>query len=220
MALISNVVTGGTISAASWGNLIRDTTVQVTTSSARPSSPTEGMLIYETDTDRVMVYDGTSWVRFAQSATAGRTGCTVRKTTNSGAMTSGSSYSTSFDTEDFDPDGFTTVPSGTITIPSGLGGLYMVSYSAAVDKLASGNATPTLGCSIKATLSSTSWGYSGSSAGGNNSIQYSGTIYVSGMTVTIPMSAGDTLTFSTIQVSGVNTYTQAYARADVYRIGI
>jgi len=219
MALISNVVTGGTI-AASWGNAVRDATVQVTTSSARPSSPAEGMVIYETDTNRFMVWDGTAWVRFSWSKTSSRTGCSVRKTTNSGAMTSGSSYSTSFDTEDYDSDGFITVSSGTITIPTGLGGLYMVSYSAAVDKLASGNATPTLGCSIKANLSGTNWGYSGSSAGGNNSVNYSGTIYVSGMTVTIPMSAGDTLTFSTIQVSGVSTYTQAYARADVYRVGI
>lgn len=68
MALISNVVTGGTI-AASWANAVRDATVQVTTSSARPSSPAEGMVIYETDTDLMLVYAGAAWVQIANSAT-------------------------------------------------------------------------------------------------------------------------------------------------------
>jgi len=178
------------------------------------------MMIYETDTDRVMVYSGVAWVRVAAGATAGRTGCTARKTTNSGAMGNSATYATSFDVEDFDSDGFITAPSGTITIPAGLGGLYMVSYSAGVDKLLAGNTTPTIGCSIKATLSGSSWGYSGSTTAGNNTVQYSGTVFVSGITATVPMSAGDTLTFSLIQTSGATTYTQAYARADAYRIGI
>jgi len=33
----------------------------VCTSSTRPPSPTEGMAIYETDTDRYLVYDGSNW---------------------------------------------------------------------------------------------------------------------------------------------------------------
>ena len=60
MALISNVVTGGTI-AATWGNAVRDATVQVTTSAARPGSPAEGMVIYETDTNLLLAYDGSAW---------------------------------------------------------------------------------------------------------------------------------------------------------------
>jgi hypothetical protein len=68
MALIANQVTGGTI-AASWANSIRDTTVQITTSSARPSSPSEGQVIYETDTDLLLAYNGSAWVQIGNAAT-------------------------------------------------------------------------------------------------------------------------------------------------------
>ena len=68
MALISNVVTGGTI-AATWGNAVRDATVQVTTSAARPGSPAEGMMIYETDTDLLLAYNGSAWVQIGNAAT-------------------------------------------------------------------------------------------------------------------------------------------------------
>lgn len=34
----------------------------VVTSSTRPNSPSDGLMIYETDTDRIAVYDGSSWV--------------------------------------------------------------------------------------------------------------------------------------------------------------
>ena len=33
----------------------------VCTSSNRPASPFEGQMIYETDTDKVLVYNGTAW---------------------------------------------------------------------------------------------------------------------------------------------------------------
>jgi hypothetical protein len=36
--------------------------VIVCTSSTRPGSPTEGQVIYETDTDRVYVWNGTAWI--------------------------------------------------------------------------------------------------------------------------------------------------------------
>lgn len=35
------------------------------TSGTRPSSPQEGMTVYETDTDRIMVYSGSAWRRYA-----------------------------------------------------------------------------------------------------------------------------------------------------------
>lgn len=71
MALIANVVTGGTI-AASWGNAIRDATVQVCTSSTRPSTPADGMVIYETDTQLLYVYNGTlaSWIQLGSAVAA------------------------------------------------------------------------------------------------------------------------------------------------------
>lgn len=41
----------------------------VCTSTSRPTSPFDGMMIYETDTDKVAVYDGSSWV-YKTNATA------------------------------------------------------------------------------------------------------------------------------------------------------
>ena len=69
MALISDVVAGGTIDPT-WGNAIRSATVQVTTSGARPSPATEGMVIYETDTDLMLVYSGAAWRSVGSSAQA------------------------------------------------------------------------------------------------------------------------------------------------------
>lgn len=60
MTLISDVVAGNTINAT-WGNAVRDATVQVTTSGARPGSPAEGMVIAETDTNYLMQYSGSAW---------------------------------------------------------------------------------------------------------------------------------------------------------------
>lgn len=64
MALISDVVAGGTVDP-SWGNAVRSATVQVTTSGARPASPTEGMVIWETDTKAAAVYTSSAWVYIA-----------------------------------------------------------------------------------------------------------------------------------------------------------
>ncbi len=39
-----------------------DTSIQVVTSGTRPASPFEGLMIYETDTDNILTYNGTAWV--------------------------------------------------------------------------------------------------------------------------------------------------------------
>lgn len=41
----------------------------VCTSTTRPSTPFEGQMIYETDTNRVLVYEGASWVMIADTDT-------------------------------------------------------------------------------------------------------------------------------------------------------
>lgn len=66
MTLLGSVASGDSIDP-SWGNTIRNQTVQVTTSGARPGTPTEGMVIYETDTDTVQAYDGTTWREIART---------------------------------------------------------------------------------------------------------------------------------------------------------
>lgn len=215
MALISNVVTGGTITAT-WGNAIRDTTVQITTSSARPTSPAEGMMIYETDTDRLLIYNGSSWVRFGQSASTGRTGCTVRNTTSTG-VGNGALYAPTFNTSDYDSDSFCSTPSGTITVPTGLGGLYSIAFSI---QFAGVSGFP-IGAGIKVSTNSTAWGYNGGlqSMGNATPVTSAGVTYSGGIATIMPLNAGDTLTFTGSQTSG-GTISATAARADVYRIGL
>jgi len=43
-----------------------DDAIRILTSSTRPSDPYEGQLIYETDTDRYVGYDGSAWTTVAQ----------------------------------------------------------------------------------------------------------------------------------------------------------
>lgn len=213
MALISDVVAGGTIDPT-WGNSIRSATVQVTTSGARPSPATEGMLIYETDTDAVVVYTGSAWVEVAISTTAGRTGCTIRKTGNTSVGNVANALIT-WTAEDYDSDGFIAVSSSTVTIPAGLGGLYAVSCSVLFDQSPIG----TIGVAISANLSGTIRAYHGSVLSANNTITSSGTIRTSGTSVIIPMAAADTLQFNCTQSSG-GAANLTGAIAHIYRLGI
>lgn len=95
------------------------------TSATRPSSPNEGMTIYETDTDRFLVHDGTTWQRAIALSASARTGCVLQRAAVQ-SINDATETTVSWDSEVTDSDGFITAPSGTITIPSGLGGLYAV----------------------------------------------------------------------------------------------
>lgn len=62
----STVVAGQTYGASAHNVIVNDVIdlnnrLQVVTSSTRPGSPTEGMFIYETDTNKILVYDGAAW---------------------------------------------------------------------------------------------------------------------------------------------------------------
>lgn len=52
---------GSVLSAADVNNYLMKQAVIVCTSGTRPASPTEGMEIYETDTNRGLAYDGAAW---------------------------------------------------------------------------------------------------------------------------------------------------------------
>jgi hypothetical protein len=56
----------------------------------------------------------------------GPVGCTLRRVANQSIPTGGSTTTLLWDTEDWDPYGFITVTSGTLTIPMGLGGEYAI----------------------------------------------------------------------------------------------
>lgn len=93
------------------------------TSGTRPSGPNEGMTIYETDTDKIMVYSGSGWYEVAM---LNPPRARVSRNANQ-SYTSGSSTSMSWDTENWDPAGMWSAGNPTrITIPSGGDGFYML----------------------------------------------------------------------------------------------
>lgn len=64
----------------------------VCTSSTRPATPYEGQQIYETDTDKVLVYNGTAWKQVPTAATAGAVLQVVYGSTTTQNSTSTSAY--------------------------------------------------------------------------------------------------------------------------------
>jgi len=104
--------------------------VSIVTSGSRPANPYAGQVVFETDTDRILTRDAANanWVRTGWTTAAGRTGVRLRRVANQSIPNNGGApTSISWDTEDFDSDGFIPTPSTTITIPAGLGGLYSAS---------------------------------------------------------------------------------------------
>lgn len=57
----SNLADGSALTSAFYNTYIREQVVVTCTSATRPSG-VEGRVIYETDTDLLLVYDGSSWV--------------------------------------------------------------------------------------------------------------------------------------------------------------
>lgn len=55
-------VVSGTVITSAWGNNVRDSSIITATSSTRPGTPTEWMLVGETDTDGLVGHTGSSWV--------------------------------------------------------------------------------------------------------------------------------------------------------------
>lgn len=70
-------------------NALSKQTVITCTSGARPSSPNDGMTIYETDTDKYMSYNGSSWLTLGQTVTSTYTPALTGATTNPNLGTGG-----------------------------------------------------------------------------------------------------------------------------------
>lgn len=162
--------------------------------------PYEGEQYVDTTNDRLSVYSGSAWVRTGHYSTTGRTGFALRRVATQSVATN-TAANISWDTEDFDSDSFFAPTSATVTIPSGLGGLYAVTFqietgfptngSAAKMSIAAGGVTYALG-----------WG--GYDARGT-------------LSVTIPLAAADTIVCAVLQnVGGTATFT---GRLYGYRIG-
>lgn len=118
---------GSVLTSANYDTYLRQQVVAQVTSGTRPTG-VEGRLITETDTDRIVCYDGTNWVRVGNYGSAGRSGVQLARIATQAIATGSATFTAvSWDTETTDTDGYITAPSDTITIPTGLGGLYAIS---------------------------------------------------------------------------------------------
>ena len=110
--------------SASQLNSIAQQVVITCTSGTRPGTPSEGMTIYETDTDRLLVYSGSAWVRLGvHSSSSGRTGGSwTRSTTQSIPNTTVTNIS--WNSESSDTDNILTPTSATATVP--VAGVYAI----------------------------------------------------------------------------------------------
>lgn len=100
-------------------------------STARPTIGVfPGSIIWETDTGRFQIWTGSSWTPMTGVGTLGsRIGCEARRTTTQ-SIPDITGTDILFDAEDFDSDSYHSTSSNTnrITIPTGLGGIYAVSF--------------------------------------------------------------------------------------------
>ncbi len=104
----------------------------VCTSTTRPSAPYEGQMIYETDTDRILVYNGSSWVLEKSIGSYSTTNVTtypnflVYLSGGNGAATNDTyiGYNSAL------YDDTSSVSSGVFTVPAGQAGVYMFNAAA------------------------------------------------------------------------------------------
>lgn len=100
--------------------------IQILTSSTRPSDPFEGQLIYETDTDRYAVYDGSGW-RQPHNPPA----CRVYHSTTQ-SINDNSETTLVFNSERYDTDSMHSTSVDTSRITFNTAGLYEVGATVAV----------------------------------------------------------------------------------------
>lgn len=170
---------------------------------ATVTSPEEGMHCITTDQDRVWVYSGAAWIPVSWYSITGRIGGTWRR---SAVLSVANNTVTSipWDAEDADTDGFLTPTSTTATVPTGLGGLYMVTATtvwsitgigANIIRITAGSLDP-----IEVSATTTSNGYQTVSA-------------------MVSLGAAQTVTIQVLQTSG-GALNMSRARVDLYRMGV
>ena len=118
---------GSVLTSANYDTYLRQQVVVQCTSGTRPTG-VEGRIIAETDTDRVLIYDGASWIRIGSYSAGARSGVSIARIATNQSIPNGAGTFTaiSWDTELTDTDAYIAVPSTNITIPAGLGGFYAV----------------------------------------------------------------------------------------------
>lgn len=129
---------GSVLTAADVNDYLMEQAVITCTSGTRPSSPNEGMTIFETDTDKMMIYNGAAWSELGIIGTSLPRCSASRGTTQSIANNTGD-VQVSWTVENYDVGAMFAATSTTLaTIPTGKGGLYLVGTSIEFDTNATG----------------------------------------------------------------------------------
>lgn len=187
------------------------------TSAARPGSPSEPWKIIETDTDRMLIYDGAAWQRVNHYSASGRTGCRLRRASASSAITSGTTHTITWDTEDADTDGFIAVSATTVTIPANLGGLYSVTTGI----IWSGNPTGGTGVGVwtalKFSIGGTNYAVADHNYSNGSNVSTGG-VYLTGVSATLYLAAADTISVEVQNGAGTNRTVTGFLH--VHRVAI
>lgn len=129
---------GSVLTAADVNDYLMKQAVIACTSGTRPSAPNEGMTIFETDTDRMMIYNGAAWAEIGIIGTSLPRVSATRNTAQSIANNTGNVL-VSWSVENYDVGGMFSATSTTLaTIPAGKGGLYLVSVAIEFDTNSTG----------------------------------------------------------------------------------
>lgn len=124
---------GSVLTAADVNDYLMEQAVITCTSGTRPSAPNEGMTIYETDTDYIRTYDGTTWQVMTGNTPAARA---QRTTTQS--ISTGSTTAVSFGAADYNAGTMWAGGSPTrLTAP--IGGVYVITAAVEFAANATGN---------------------------------------------------------------------------------
>ncbi|MEV0151581.1 MULTISPECIES: hypothetical protein [unclassified Nonomuraea] len=201
---------GEILTAADVMTYLMNQVVVVCTSGTRPSSPAEGRVIYETDTDRMMIWDGTAWAEALINSTS-RPCCGVTRATDQAVGTGTTGILVSWSTENYDVGNMTTGSGTTLaTIPANRGGKYLI--SAAIAFTANGTGTRTVLVNVSG---NTRVRQSAAAAGSGNPTRVS-------VSTIQTCASGDTITIGVFQDSGASLNvlaTEGMPHGAVYYLG-
>lgn len=179
-----------------------DQVVSTVLAAGKPTG-TEGQLIAVTNQDRLEVYSGTAWVRVAHWSSAGRTGAVLRRAAVQ-SIANTTDTAISWDTEDTDTDGFIAVTGSTLTIPTGLDGIYAISAAVAWAS------SPGANSNVRIALTGTTGDYR--TCVGTSTVAYQN----QAVSATVGLSATNTIAINCYQSTGAAI--NVTARLEVWRL--
>lgn len=119
------------VTADHWTANVRKQVVAQLSTASLPAAATAGRVFADTTLGRLVFDSGSALVPGPAWASGGRVGWKLADSTNRSIPTGTTTYTAlTFATETTDTDGFFSAPGTTVTIPTGLGGLYVMTASA------------------------------------------------------------------------------------------